>query len=511
MFVLEGLISLKRSLAEIPSFDNIIVDNNFTFVLAASRTHRQDPFHDFKYYTGGWNISNVHYWTSVSFTAAPLFIIAVIWFLAFGLVLFLISCYYCCCSRRKYSYSRSAYAFSLIFLILFTCAAIIGCIVLFNGQGKFHRSTSNTLDYVVGQADYVVDNLRNFSGILSEAKNISVEQIFIPADIARNIDAVSTKLNSSASELQTRAADNSAKIKDKLATVRLVLIVVAAVMLLLTLLGFYFSVLGQQFLVYILVVIGWVLVAATFILCGVFLIFHNVVADSCVAMQEWVVRPQEHTALDDILPCVDATTANESRYQSKEVTYQLSNVVNEVILNITNKNFPPNAGPLYYNQSGPLVPVLCNPYTKDLNNATCNAGEVVFSNASQVWKNYVCSTAIVSGSEICTSVGRITPKVYNQMISAVSVSGGLEYYGPFLVQLEDCTFVRDTFGTIDENNCPGLNQYSKWIYIGLVMVSSAVMLSLIFWIVYARERQHRANNKHFIALSAPSPLSEKTF
>ena len=128
----------------------------------------------------------------------------------------------------------------------------------------------------------------------------------------------------------------------------------------------------------------------------------------------------------------------------------------------------------------------------------------------QVWKNYVCSTAIVSGSEICSSVGRITPKVYNQMISVVSVSGGLERYGPFLVQLEDCTFVRDTFGTIDENNCPGLNRYSKWVYIGLAMVSSAVMLSLTFWVVYARERRHRANNKRFIASSALSPLPEKT-
>lgn len=75
------------------------------------------------------------------------------------------------------------------------------------------------MDYVVGQADFVVDNLRNFSGILSEAKNISVEQIFIPADIGGKIDAVGAKLNSSASELETRAADNSAKIKDKLDTV----------------------------------------------------------------------------------------------------------------------------------------------------------------------------------------------------------------------------------------------------------------------------------------------------
>lgn len=250
--------------------------------------------------------------------------------------------------------------------------------------------------------------------------------------------------------------------------------------------------------------------------------FISVVADTCVAMHEWVAHPQSHTALDDILPCVDIATANESLYQSKEVTSQLVSVVNQAINNVINKNFPSNAPPLYYNQSGPLVPALCSPYTQSLNNRTCKAGEVDFSNASQVkftlsnfdyfsfaydslsmqvWQNYVCKTTVVSGNEICSTVGRITPNIYGQMTIAVNLSNGLEQYVPFLVALQDCTFVRQTFTTINENNCPGLGRYTKWIYVGLAMVSSAVMLSLIFWVLYARERRHRAYGKQFIARS----------
>ncbi|KAJ0989517.1 hypothetical protein J5N97_007873 [Dioscorea zingiberensis] len=499
-----GLLSW-RSLAE-ESLNASNLDANASFLLAAERTHRKDPLNNYKRYTGGWNISNQHYWASVGFNAAPLFAIAAIWFLGFGLILFSISCYYCCCPRRSYSYSRTAYALSLILLILFTCAAIVGCIVLYNGQGKFHGSTSKTLDYVMSQANFTVDNLQNFSDILSDAKKAGVDQFFLPNDMVRKIDDIDRKLNKSTSELSTRATDNSKKISDTLDTVRLALIIVSAVMLLLTFLGFLFSVFGLQFLVYILVVVGWVLVAGTFILCGIFLIFHNVVADSCVAMQEWVAHPQAHTALDDILPCVDVATANESLYQSKEVTSQLVIVVNQVINNVINKNYPPNAGPLYFNQSGPAVPTLCNPYTQNLNNRTCNSGEVNFSNASQVWQNYVCKTTVVSGSEICTSVGRITPKIYSQMTTAVTLSNGLEQYVPFLVQLQDCTFVRQTFTTINANNCPGLNRNSKLIYIGLAMVSSAVMLSLIFWVIYARERRHRVYSKQFIARTGHSPV-----
>lgn len=39
---------------------------NSSFVLAAKRTYRKDPLNGFKKYTGGWNISEKHYW-AVSF------------------------------------------------------------------------------------------------------------------------------------------------------------------------------------------------------------------------------------------------------------------------------------------------------------------------------------------------------------------------------------------------------------------------------------------------------------
>ena len=71
------------------------------------------------------------------------------------------------------------------------------------------------------------------------------------------------------------------------------------------------------------------------------------------------------------------------------------------------------------------------------------------------------------------------------------MSIALNSYGPFLVELEDCTFVRQTFNDIYSNHCPDLRRYTKWIYIGLVMVSTALMLSLVFWIIYGRERRHR--------------------
>lgn len=109
--------------------------------------------------------------------------------------------------------------------------------------------------------------------------------------------------------------------------------------------------------------------------------------------------------------------------------------------------------------------------------------------------SYVCQ---VSTTGICITTGRLTPALFNQMMAGVNVGVALYNYGPFLVELEDCTFVRQTFSEIYRDHCPGLRQYSRWIYIGLVMVSIAVMLSLIFWLIYGRERRHRVYTKQLV-------------
>ncbi|KAK8550548.1 hypothetical protein V6N12_039250 [Hibiscus sabdariffa] len=490
--------STRRSAVEVPIGEplpplEVTTTTTSSLVLAAERTYRKDPLNGFKRYTGGWSIRERHYWASVTYTAAPLFAIAAIWFVGFGLCLLLILTFYFCCKRRPYGYSRTAYAISLLFLVLFAVAAMLGCIVLYVGQERFHSSTTKTLQYVVNQADMTVRKLKDVSDSLATAKQVGVDKVFLPSNVQTDIDEIGTKINSSAGALADKTVDNSDDIRDLLDSVRVTLIVTAAIMLLLTFLGFLFSIFGMQLLVYILVVLGWLLVTGTFILCGTFLVLHNVAADTCVAMHEWVQNPTAHTALDDILPCVDNATTQETLMKSREVTSQLVEVINQVITNVSNINFSPNFPTMYFNQSGPLVPVLCNPFFADLTERICTPGEVNADNATEVWRNYVCQ---VSATGICITTGRITPAFYDQMTAVVNVGSALYNYAPFLVQLQDCTFVRETFTGVYVEHCPGLRRYSRFVYVGLVMVSTAVMLSLIFWVIYGRERRHRLHTKH---------------
>ncbi|XP_022877197.1 uncharacterized protein LOC111395436 isoform X1 [Olea europaea var. sylvestris] len=456
-----------------------------TLVLAKNRTKRPDILSGFHKYRGGWDIANKHYWASVGFTGAGAFILAVIWFVSFGLALVV---HHLCGWKINMKGKESSWSLRicLIMLIIFTSAAAIGCILLSVGQDDFHGEALHTLNYVVNQSDYTVQTLRNVTTYLSLAKTVSVAQIFLPSDVMKDIDRLNVDLNTAANTLELKTNENSSKTRRVFNTVRSALIAVATVMLLISLLGLVLSILGHQHAIYVFIISGWLLVAVTFILCGVFVILNNAISDTCMAMGEWVENPRAETALSNILPCVDQRTTNQTLFKSKQVINDIVNIVNQYIDSAANANPPPQAVPYYFNQSGPAIPHLCYPYDSQLQDRQCTAEEVTMANASLVWQNYTCN---VSASGFCSSVGRLTPQMYWELVAALNISYALEHYTPLLLSLQNCDFVRDTFREITLFYCPPLKHSLQIVNAGLALISVGVMLSLALWILYANRPQ----------------------
>lgn len=491
-----------------------------TTVLAAERTRRKDPLDGLRYYTGGWNISNRHYLASAGFSAAPVFAFAALWFVAAAAAL--VSCCCCFCCRgggngngNSYSYSRRVFALSLLLLLAFTAAAVVACAVLYDGQRKLSGSTTATLDYVVGQADGAAATMRNFTALLEAAKTAGGGVASLPPDVARGVDDVARRVDAAADATAARAASNSRRIRTSLDAVRKVLIGVAAVMLALVLVGFAFSLTGKKSLVSTAVFLAWIIITATLILSGTFLLLHNVIGDTCVAMDEWVAQPQgqgqSHTALDDILPCADAAVTAEALRRSKEVNYQLVSKLNQLLSNVSNGNVPPQAGPpLYYNQSGPPVPLLCSPYSADLSDRPCAVGEVTAADAQQVWQRYVCRAAAGSGrEEVCSTAGRLTPAMYSQMVAVAGLSDGLRRQSPALADVASCVTVRRAFRTVGQRGCPPLRRDSRRVYQALLAASAAGMLAAAAWLVHSRERRRRRDSERFKVSPYRLPIEDK--
>lgn len=472
---------LGQAQAPSPAFN----EPKIPLVLAGNQTKRPDILRKFRIYKDGWDISNKHYWASVSFTGVAVSIVTLVWLVSFGITLLVHHCFGWRISFKGKG-SPHSQKIRLVLLVLFSCASMVGCILLSVGQLEFHSEGLRTLKYVINQSDYTAQMLRNVSDYLSLVKTVDVPQFNLPQSAMQEIDELNLRLSSGADTLTEKTIKNSLKVKRVFNTVRTALITVASVMLVLAILGLVLSLLGCQNVIHIFIFSGWILVAVTLTLCGTFMVFKSAISDSCVAMHEWVDNPQAETALSNILPCEDERTTNQTLFESRKVVGGLVNTVNAFIYTAANTDRPPS-DQFYYNQSGPLLPPLCYPFDDKMQDRDCSPQEVSMTNASMVWAKYICTTAV--DNKNCTSVGRLTPEVYRQLVLAVNASYAVLHYTPAMLNLQNCNFLRETFMTITLRFCPPLEHNLLIVIIGLGFISVGIMLCLILWLVYANRPQ----------------------
>ncbi|KAG5027649.1 hypothetical protein JHK82_023501 [Glycine max] len=431
-----------------------------TLVLAANRTNRPDILQGFRRYHGGWDIANRHYWASVGFTGVAGFTLAVLWFISFGLALVI----HLCCGwgiNIKDKGSNRLQRIWLVLLLLFTCVVTTGCIVLSFGQDKFHGEAVDTLHYVVNQSDYTVQTLRNVTEYLALTKTIVVAEMFLPSNIMDDIDKLNADLDSAADTLSKQTNENSFKIRKASS----------------------FDYDGSS---------------DDSTGCNRV----NAICDTCMAMGEWVENPHAESALSHILPCVDQRTTNKTLFQSKQVVTNIVSIVNRFIYDTADAS--PSQGSMnYYNQSGPAMPPLCYPFDSQFREHQCTPQEVSLANASLVWKRYECKT---SEYGVCTTVGRVTPEIYLELVQVVNESYALEHYTPLLLSLQNCNFVRHAFKEITSRYCLPLNHYLKVINVGLGLISIGVLLCLVLWILYANRPQRE---EAFVRLYIAKKLKNK--
>ncbi|XP_054783134.1 uncharacterized protein LOC129290400 [Prosopis cineraria] len=325
---------------------------------------------------------------------------------------------------------------------------------------------------------------------------LAVGAYSLPGEFENSIEQFRDLVHSNSSDNPRIILKDVITLADKfLGALSYTLVVVTAVMLLLAFLGFIFSVCGWKGIVYFLFFIGWILVTGTLILSSISFVVQNGVGDTCVAMEDWLEHPQDRTSLSEVIPCVDGPTTQKALDITKNTSFQMVTLVNDFVKNMANVDAPPGAPPsAFYNQSGPPLPLLCNPVNPDMTQRPCGPQEVSLDNASQVYQGFVCNT---SPDGRCKNMGRLTPSLYQQIMMAVNVSNTLDKNGPKLIDLIDCAFVAETFDEISDNYCPPMRRFSGFIFIGLLLLSLALLFSLVLWLIFVRERHRQISSDIF--------------
>lgn len=448
----------------------------YPLVLAEERTRRPDLLHHLRMYGGGWNITNKHYWASVSFTGVAGFLLAALWFISFGIA----AASFCFCKSRmgKGNVSHADVA-QPVLLVVVVLALIAGCIVLSIGQSEFHEEATKTLDFVVNQSDFTIQTLRNVTDYLSFAVTINVAALYLPSDVQDQINNLKVDLNKASDTISLKTTENYKRIRKVLHNVSVALICIAVLMPILALLGYVLELYGPRYTIYTFATLCWVIVAALFILIGILLIVSSAAKDTCQAMDEWAQHPRAETALSNILPCVDESTTNRTLYQSKYVVVQLVTLVNRAISALSNRK-------PYHLHPGQLMPYLCSPYDPNLNDRQCLSREVTFDNAATAWQDYTCNAP---DADACSGPRTVTPEIYGQLVSAANASYALHHYAPLMLNFQDCRFVRDTFSSIASQYCPPLERDLRLVSAGLALVAAGFVLGLILVLFADRPRR----------------------
>ncbi|XP_039009374.1 uncharacterized protein LOC120137766 [Hibiscus syriacus] len=390
------------------------------------------------------------------------------------------------------------------------CSA--GCSVMFLGEKGFLGAIHETAGYVVHQGEKISNGLIIVVSYLQSARKVSLNNKFLPPEIINQIDEVTSKLDASKDlpHLTTISmADSLSEIlKHEHNSDLYQYYHASSSSSWILIFGYWLENMGVYVsnlrACMIIIFLSIIIIIKTndqrlqihdhrvdYHDARVYLV--RLMADTCTAVDEWVQNPTAGSAIKELLPCVDREFGKNIKDASKAVSNGINDLLNlDVSLVANNNDIPPQVVGLYYNQSGPSLPTVCDPHKAENNKKTCGEGQVAVGNATQEWRKFVCH---LSSSGICSTQGRLTPDLYKQMSSAASISYVLSCYVPFLASLVDCSTIWEILNYMHQHYCPGLRKHSQEVYIGLLLATISVMFCLISWVFYGKERRDRKYTK----------------
>ncbi|XP_024356685.1 uncharacterized protein [Physcomitrium patens] len=466
----------------------------------AVRGDRRDPTNGFRKYRRGYDVKSKSYWASAIYTGVYGFSIAVAWLLL-GLLLVLAAiCKLCCCRREKVQEPRSSFYYWLPrLLVLLLSLFAIGCIItLFVRNEQFHTQAFNVRDTIRASSNDATGAVRNVSSTLSEVDTL-VSRYGI-AGLER-IGQTVTSLNQQAETITTEVDNTLSTLTKLINGIEIALIIILAVALFLVIAGLVTACIGWRALLFLILLLGWILTALTWVLFGLFFAVNNVASDTCQAFTEYLQAPA-NTTLDDLLPCVDLSTASSASGVAKQGVSNIIVQANGAITQIRDANTRIGRNTSLPDVCNPIGPAPTHIFTNSCPRGTISIGEL-----PQAIQPYVCPEEPLSNT--CLAEGRVVTPTQGTTIRDFSQGGqSLLNIIPQVDSLTNCSFVYDTFNTIVNERCSPARRAIRNLWIPLLLLSIALTLITISWIL-ANHRNKKERYSHTIhAQDSPRPTQK---
>lgn len=444
-------------------------------------TVRPDPLEKLRKYKGGYDITNIHYWSSTAYTGIAGYVLGALWLLCgviFGIFLVATTC--CKTNRRLKKHKRPIshkqyYLWHILLAAFFTLLAIVGTGLVIGGNTKFHSRADKIIDIIIDTADEASATIYNTTGAMKMTQT-KLEGTNVDASTTRFLASTSRQLDSTADNIQYQAKKNRHKIDLGLRILYIVSTVIFALNLVAVIALTVVGVIKIRRALHILIVLCWLITILCWVFFGAYFFLSRFAGDTCTALEEFQQDPYNNS-LSSILPCDELLSAESAL---NDVSAGVYNLVTEINANISRIQQDSSFG-------------VCNPfsgppeYNYQPNN--CSENEIKIGDIPELLSLITCVDPVdgicnggipISGNDFRTAVG------YTSSIQIL-----LNSY-PGMESLLNCQTVKDAFSEIVENHCKPVKRDVKIVWAGLVFLSIVMVFLVLTWTVEAyRERNHR--------------------
>uniref|UniRef100_A0A251VAX9 Transmembrane protein n=1 Tax=Helianthus annuus TaxID=4232 RepID=A0A251VAX9_HELAN len=467
----------------ITSFSHIQGQPNTTTTQTEGRddTVRPDPLENLKKYRGGYDVTNVHYWSSTAYTGIAGYVLGALWLLCgvvFGAFLVVTTC--CKANKKlkrhkKPTFHKQYYLWHILIAAFFTLLALVGTSLVLGGNAKFHSRADKIIDIIIDTADDASTTIYNTTGAMNMTR-ANLQGTNVDASTTRFLESTSRQLDSTADDIQRQARKNRHKIDLGLRILYIVSTVIFALNLVAVIALTAVGVVKIRRVLHILIVLCWLITVLCWVFFGAYFFLSRFAGDTCTALEGFQQDPYNNS-LSSILPC-DQLLSAESVLN--DVSAGVYNLVNEVNANLSRIQQDSSFG-------------VCNPfsgppeYNYQPNN--CSEDEIRIGDIPELLKLITCVDPV---DGICNGGIPVSGNDFRTVVAYTSSIQILLNTYPGMESLLQCQTVKDAFSEIIENHCTPVKRDVKIVWAGLVFLSIVMVFLVLTWTVESYyERNHR--------------------
>ncbi|XP_078441269.1 uncharacterized protein LOC144711210 [Wolffia australiana] len=410
---------------------------------------RIDPLNGFNKYRGGYNLTNLHYWSSAAFTGVHGYVLAAVWFIVGLLLSSIFLCY-----GEKFRRGRWRVLWLLPLAVLLVLFAIAASGLAMAGSAGFRASAGAVEDKIGGTA-------RDASGTIYNVTT-SVTAIQGERYISERLVNASAKLGIDASALQRKAERNLRMISRGLKILHASTVTLASVCLV-SALGLLGSrVLGLRRTFILLVCLSWVLISLCWATSGLYFFVDRFAGDTCQALEEYQ-RDARNSSLGELIPCEEELPG---RGALRDVRSEISGIIDKV-----NKNISVSFG---------AVGAVCNPFSPPpefmYQPQSCASGEIRVGDIPKILETYACSEG--EAGNRCEQGKFISASDFRSTLIFTSSLQNILNSFQAVENLANCRMIKEAFSDILNEECGPMKKWARTAWAAMTALAVAASLLL---------------------------------